>query len=423
MMRKIKISVIGMGYVGLPLAVSLSQFFEVVGFDINDERIGELKEGIDRTNEISSEELTNADSLFLTSQERDLSSSNVYIVTVPTPIDDKNKPDLFPIKSASKLVGSFLSKGDTVIYESTVYPGLTEEVCLPILSNISSLEFNKDFYIGYSPERINPGDKEHTLTNITKVISGSDLQTLDLLEQIYSSIIKAGVHRAESIKVAEMAKVIENTQRDINIALINEVAKICNLVNIDTQSVLKAASTKWNFLQFQPGLVGGHCIGVDPYYLTYKSIELGYQPKVIMSGRELNDSMPRYVSKQINKMLENSNDINFQSKILILGLTFKENCPDTRNTKVIDLVNELLNSGHKVDIYDPWLDKGIQKQYQELNILETIPSNKYNLLALMVPHQDFINMGIEKLRESLLEGGQIYDLKGIFSPTETNGRL
>jgi len=422
-MRKIKISVIGMGYVGLPLAVSLSQFFEVVGFDINDERIGELKEGIDRTNEISSEELTNADSLFLTSQERDLSSSNVYIVTVPTPIDDKNKPDLFPIKSASKLVGSFLSKGDTVIYESTVYPGLTEEVCLPILSNISSLEFNKDFYIGYSPERINPGDKEHTLTNITKVISGSDLQTLDLLEQIYSSIIKAGVHRAESIKVAEMAKVIENTQRDINIALINEVAKICNLVNIDTQSVLKAASTKWNFLQFQPGLVGGHCIGVDPYYLTYKSIELGYQPKVIMSGRELNDSMPRYVSKQINKMLENSNDINFQSKILILGLTFKENCPDTRNTKVIDLVNELLNSGHKVDIYDPWLDKGIQKQYQELNILETIPSNKYNLLALMVPHQDFINMGIEKLRESLLEGGQIYDLKGIFSPTETNGRL
>lgn len=423
MMRKIKISVIGMGYVGLPLAVSLSQFFEVVGFDINDERIGELKEGIDRTNEISSEELTNADSLFLTSQERDLSSSNVYIVTVPTPIDDKNKPDLFPIKSASKLVGSFLSKGDTVIYESTVYPGLTEEVCLPILSNISRLEFNKDFYIGYSPERINPGDKEHTLTNITKVISGSDLQTLDLLEQIYSSIIKAGVHRAESIKVAEMAKVIENTQRDINIALINEVAKICNLVNIDTQSVLKAASTKWNFLQFQPGLVGGHCIGVDPYYLTYKSIELGYIPKVIMSGRELNDSMPRYVSKQINKMLENSNDINFQSKILILGLTFKENCPDTRNTKVIDLVNELLNSGHKVDIYDPWLDKGIQKQYQELNILETIPSNKYNLLALMVPHQDFINMGIEKLRESLLEGGQIYDLKGIFSPTETNGRL
>tara|TARA_B110000008_G_scaffold279675_1_gene327881 strand:- start:5903 stop:7174 length:1272 start_codon:yes stop_codon:yes gene_type:complete len=423
MMRKIKISVIGMGYVGLPLAVSLSQFFEVVGFDINDERIGELKEGIDRTNEISSEELTNADSLFLTSQERDLSSSNVYIVTVPTPIDGKNKPDLFPIKSASKLVGSFLSKGDTVIYESTVYPGLTEEVCLPILSNISRLEFNKDFYIGYSPERINPGDKEHTLTNITKVISGSDLQTLDLLEQIYSSIIQAGVYRAESIKVAEMAKVIENTQRDINIALINEVAKICNLVNIDTQSVLKAASTKWNFLQFQPGLVGGHCIGVDPYYLTHKSKELGYQPKVIMSGRELNDSMPRYVSKQINKMLENSNDINFQSKILILGFTFKENCPDTRNTKIIDLVNELLNSGHKVDIYDPWLDKGIQKQYQELNILETIPSNKYNLLALMVPHQDFINMGTEKLRESLLEGGQIYDLKGIFSPTETNGRL
>ena len=422
-MRKIKISVIGMGYVGLPLAVSLSQFFEVVGFDISDERIAELKEGIDRTNEISSEGLTNADSLILTSQERDISSSNVYIVTVPTPIDDQNKPDLFPIKSASKLVGLFLSKGDTVIYESTVYPGLTEEVCLPILSNISKLKFNKDFFIGYSPERINPGDKEHTLTNITKVISGSDLQTLDLLEQIYSSIIQAGVHRAESIKVAEMAKVIENTQRDINIALINEVAKICNLVNIDTQSVLKAASTKWNFLQFQPGLVGGHCIGVDPYYLTYKSKELGYQPKVIMSGRELNDSMPRYVSKQINKMLENSNDINFQSKILILGLTFKENCPDTRNTKVIDLVNELLNSGHKVDIYDPWLDKGIQKQYQELNILETIPSNKYNLLALMVPHQDFINMGIEKLRESLLEGGQIYDLKGIFSPTKTNGRL
>ncbi|MDA9082149.1 nucleotide sugar dehydrogenase [Gammaproteobacteria bacterium] len=422
-MKKIKISVIGMGYVGLPLAVSLSQFFEVIGFDINDERIAELKEGIDRTKEVSVDELLNANNLLLSSQEEELSSSNVYIVTVPTPIDINKKPDLAPIKSASNLVGSFLLQGDTVIYESTVYPGLTEEVCVPILSKISNLEFNKDFYIGYSPERINPGDKEHTLINITKIISGSDLKTLDLLEHIYSSIVKAGVHRAESIKVAEMAKVIENTQRDINIALINEVAQICNLVNIDTQSVLKAASTKWNFLQFQPGLVGGHCIGVDPYYLTYKSIELGYHPRVIMSGRELNDSMPKYVAKQIDDMLESSTEINSKSKILILGLTFKENCPDTRNTKIIDLVDELLNSGHEVDIYDPWLDNDATKQYPELNILKIIPSKKYNLLALMVPHQDFIDMGIEKLKEYLVDSGQIYDLKGIFSPTETNGRL
>ena len=422
-MDSIKISVIGMGYVGLPLAVSLSHHFQVTGFDINNQRIKELEDGVDRTNEISSQELKNANNLSLSSTENDLLSSNVYIVTVPTPIDDNKAPDLSPIISASNLVGSFLAKGDTVIFESTVYPGLTEEICVPILSSKSNLEFNKDFYIGYSPERINPGDKEHTLTNITKVISGSSIETLDLLDYIYSSIINAGVYRAESIKVAEMAKVIENTQRDINIALINEVAQICNLANIDTQAVLRAAGTKWNFLQFQPGLVGGHCIGVDPYYLTHKAQELGYNPKVIMSGRALNDSMPNYVSKQIHEMLISDSNIFEEAKILILGLTFKENCPDTRNTKVIDLIEELSHLGHKVDVYDPWLNQNATEHYPDLNLIKELPNKAYHLLAVMVPHQEFIDIGIKKLKHSLLDGGQVYDLKGIFDSKETNGSL
>ena len=414
-----KICVIGLGYVGLPLAVEFSKKIPVVGFDINTSRIEDLKDGIDVTNELNADELKQSGNLLLSSNKDDIKNSSCYIVTVPTPIDSDKNPDLSPLISASNLVGEYLQEGDTVIFESTVYPGATEEVCVPILESSSNLEFNKDFFIGYSPERINPGDKEHRLPDIQKVVSGSNLQTLDFVDNLYKLIILAGTHRAESIKVAEAAKVIENTQRDLNIALINELAIIFGHLDIDTESVLRAAETKWNFLPFRPGLVGGHCIGVDPYYLTYKAQQIGYQPEIILSGRKLNDNMSKFVS---NKLLDNLNQKD-SPRILIMGLSFKENCPDIRNSKIIDIYHYLHDSGCKVDIYDPWVSH--KTALNEFGI-EAIPfpeKGVYDGIIIAVGHNEFRNMGCAAVREFGAADHILYDLKYIFKQSEVDLRL
>ena len=414
-----KIVIVGLGYVGLPLAVEFSKKYKTIGLDIFQKRVDELNNGFDRTLEISDKGLKEAlsnDIKFTTSLE-DTKNANIYIVTVPTPIDKYKKPDLTPLIKASESIGKVLKKDDIVIYESTVYPGATEEDCVPVLEKFSGLKFNQDFYCGYSPERINPGDKIHTVTKILKVTSGSTPEIAKKVDDLYKSIITAGTHLAPSIKVAEAAKVIENSQRDINIAFVNELAIIFNKLNIDTNAVLEAAGTKWNFLKFKPGLVGGHCIGIDPYYLTHKAQEIGYNPEIILAGRRLNDNMGIYVANQVIKlMIKRSHKID-NSNILILGITFKENCPDIRNSRVIDVINELKDFGCNIDIYDPWADKDeVKKEYNFL--LNEKLDKKYNAIILAVAHNEFKKLDINNLKE---QNGIVYDIKSILQ--KSDGKL
>ena len=390
-----RIAIIGLGYVGLPLAVEFGKKYETVGIDINQKRIDELKNGYDRTLEVNKEELKCAEKLHYTTCFKDAEDCNIYIVTVPTPINSANRPDLTPVKKSTESIAGILKKGDIVIYESTVYPGVTEEVCVPILEEVSGLKFNQDFFCGYSPERINPGDKERTLTKILKITSGSTPETAQKVDALYRSIITAGTHLAPSIKVAEAAKVIENTQRDVNIALMNELAMIFDAVGIDTKAVLEAAGTKWNFIKLTPGLVGGHCIGVDPYYLTHKAEEMGYKPDLILASRKINNSMGKFISdKTIKLMIESDKKIK-NANILILGLTFKENCPDMRNTKVVDIIEELKDFGCNVDVYDPWVDPQEPKKYYKHGVLEYDPfdsDKKYDAFVLAVAHNQFLSL-------------------------------
>jgi UDP-N-acetyl-D-galactosamine dehydrogenase len=418
-----RIAIIGLGYVGLPLAVEFGKLYNTVGFDINEARISELDKGFDRTNEVEPELLAEAAKLKFSRNIEDLKSSNIYIVTVPTPIDKNKTPDLSPLKSASNMLAKVVSQDDIVIYESTVYPGATEEVCLPIIEEGSGLTFNKDFFAGYSPERINPGDKVHRVVNIIKVTSGSTPAIADKVDALYSSIITAGTYKASSIRVAEAAKVIENTQRDVNIGLINELSLIFNRLGIDTEEVLKAAGTKWNFLPFRPGLVGGHCIGVDPYYLTYKAQEIGYNPEMILAGRRINDSMGEYVVSQIIKlMLEKRIHIN-GAKILMMGLTFKENCPDLRNTRVTDMLDEFSKYGATVDVHDPWVDPEEAQEEYGITIVEQPKTGDYDAIILAVSHNQFVTMGAEKIRTYGKEDHVLFDIKYILSADEVDGRL
>ncbi|MFI1743936.1 nucleotide sugar dehydrogenase [Thalassobellus sediminis] len=424
-MKKDKIAIIGLGYVGLPLARLFATKYAVVGFDINNQRLNELQSGLDVTLEIDKDilkavlKITNNTNkgLFCSSNLEDIEDCNYYIITVPTPVDKNNRPDLTPLFKASKTVGKVLKKGDIVIYESTVYPGATEDECVPVLEKISELIFNKDFYAGYSPERINPGDKEHTVDKILKVTAGSTPETGIKVTNLYASVITAGTYLAPTIKVAEAAKVIENSQRDINIAFVNELAKIFNLMDIDTHAVLEAAGTKWNFLPFKPGLVGGHCIGVDPYYLAQKAQELGYIPEIILAGRRVNDSMGQYVASEVIKLMV-KNDIRIkEAEILILGITFKENCPDVRNTKTIDIINQFQSFGTQVTIYDPWANPKIVKKEYNLNTIQKKPNTKFDAIILSVAHNDFLKENFSSLLKS---NGVLYDIKGVLKDLNCN---
>lgn len=406
-----KLAVIGLGYVGLPLAVEFGKSIPVIGFDINEHRINALKAYIDNTLEITSDQIVASKHLSFSSSLEDIRSKNVFIVTVPTPIDENNTPDLGPLRNASKMLGGLLKQGDIVIYESTVYPGATEEVCVPILESCSKLVLNQDFYVGYSPERINPGDKENTLTKIKKITSGSSTEVAEFIDQLYRSIISAGTYLASSIKVAEAAKVIENTQRDLNIAVINEFAKIFNKLDIDTQEVLDAASTKWNFLPFKPGLVGGHCISVDPYYLTFKAKEVGYQPEVILAGRRINDGMGQYVATQLVKKLSSKKIHIDEARVLILGFTFKGDCPDVRNTKVIEIVNELKSFNMRVDVHDHWASPSEVLQEYGINLIDNLVDDTYDAIIIAVDHSDYKSWGEYKLRNLCKENHILYDLK------------
>ena len=401
-----QIAIIGLGYVGLPLAVEFGKKRKVIGFDINQERIDELKGGYDRTDEVSEEEMAAAAGLSYSSTLQDLQACEYFIVTVPTPIDDHKKPDLRPLENSSAAIGSILKKGDIVIYESTVFPGCTEDVCVPILENKSGLEFNQDFYCGYSPERINPGDKEHRVATIKKVTSGSTPEIADEVDQLYAEIITAGTHKASSIKVAEAAKVIENAQRDLNIAFVNELSKIFHKIGIDTNEVLAAAGTKWNFLPFTPGLVGGHCIGVDPYYLTYKAESLGYTPQVILAGRRINDGMGAYIANRVMKLLTKKGTVQ-NAKILMLGITFKENCPDIRNSRVIDVIDELKDYGVDIEVYDPHADSNEVKQEYNLELVDA-PGTDYSAVVLAVKHKEFDNLDWSSLKN---EHTVVFDVK------------
>ena len=421
--NKLKIAVIGLGYVGLPLAVEFGKQHSVVGFDINASRITALMAGTDHTLEVSNEELAVAIHLRYSSDIQTLKDCNFFIVTVPTPIDSSKQPDLTPLITASKAVGSLLKKDDIVVYESTVYPGATEEVCVPVLEEVSGLILNQDFYAGYSPERINPGDKEHRVTNILKVTAGSTPEIADFVDEVYNLIITAGTHKAPSIRVAEAAKVIENTQRDVNIALINELAVIFNKMGIDTEAVLKAAGTKWNFLPFRPGLVGGHCIGVDPYYLTHKAQAIGHNPEIILAGRRLNDSMGEYVVTQLVKTMIKKRIQIEGAKVLVLGLSFKENCPDVRNTKVIDIVHELQKYNVEIDVHDPWIDANEAKREYSITPISQPLSKQYDGIIIAVAHEQFIKMGIEKIRALGKDSHVIYDLKYLFTKEDTDIRL
>ncbi|MDC4566788.1 Vi polysaccharide biosynthesis UDP-N-acetylglucosamine C-6 dehydrogenase TviB [Acinetobacter baumannii] len=419
----LRIAIIGLGYVGLPLAVEFGKKVPVVGFDIYQKRISELKSGQDHTLEVSPEELIQATQLSYTANLEDLKDCNFFIVTVPTPIDDYKQPDLTPLVKASTSIGKILKKGDIVVYESTVYPGATEEVCIPVLEEVSGLTFNKDFYAGYSPERINPGDKLHRVTNILKITSGSTPEISEFIDEVYNLIIEAGTHKAPSIKVAEAAKVIENTQRDVNIALINELALIFNKLGIDTEDVLKAAGTKWNFLPFRPGLVGGHCIGVDPYYLTHKAQAIGYHPEIILAGRRLNDSMGAYVVTQLVKgMIKKKIQVE-GAKVLVLGLSFKENCPDIRNTKVIDIVKELQEYHMDVDVYDPWIDREETQHEYGITPVKQPTAGQYDAVILAVAHNEFKEMGIEAIRSLGKTSHVLYDLKYVLAQSESDIRL
>jgi len=422
--QEAKIAVIGLGYVGLPLAAEFAKKqFSVIGFDINEGRIAELESGTDSTLELSSDELKEAGNLRYTTDPRGLSECNIYIVTVPTPINKHKQPDLGALISASRLVGGVISPGDIVIYESTVFPGATEERCIPEVEEISGLKFNVDFFAGYSPERINPGDKEHRLPDIKKVTSGSTPDAAEIVDELYGAIINAGTHKASSIRVAEAAKVIENTQRDLNIALINELAIIFNRLGIDTLEVLEAAGTKWNFLPFRPGLVGGHCIGVDPYYLTHKAKEVGYYPEVILAGRRINDGMGAYVTGQLIKKMIRSHINVDGARLLIMGLTFKENCPDLRNTRVTDIIDELKQFGVEVDIHDPWADPEQAKREYNLNLVSELKPDSYDAIIMAVAHDQYREMGASAVRELGRADHLIYDLKNIFDPTEVEFRL
>ena len=418
-----RIAVIGLGYVGLPLAVEFGKRYLTTGFDINRSRIAALISGHDSTLEVDTAALESAAHLSYTTDVDKLKTCNIYIVTIPTPIDIHKRPDLSPLEKASETVGKVLSKDDIVIYESTVYPGATEEVCVPILEKHSGLTFNKNFYCGYSPERINPGDKEHRVTTIKKVTSGSTLEIADKVDALYRSIITAGTHKASSIKVAEAAKVIENTQRDINIALINELAMIFRRLGIDTEEVLKAAGSKWNFLPFRPGLVGGHCIGVDPYYLTHKAMKVGYYPEIILTGRKLNDSMGKYVANEIINLMTKKRIQVVDSNILVMGLTFKEDCPDIRNTGVVDVVQELSGFHCNIDVYDPWIDKEESIREYGITPVEQPEPGKYDAVIIAVAHHQFKAMGITAIRALGKKNHVLYDIKYIFPAEKVDGRL
>lgn len=420
---QLKIAIIGLGYVGLPLAVEFGKKRAVVGFDINQPRIAALQAGHDSTLEVSDEELAQAAQLSYTSNLDDLKSCNVFIVTVPTPIDDFKRPDLTPLIKASETIGQVLKKGDIVIYESTVYPGATEEDCVPVLERVSGLVFNQDFYAGYSPERINPGDKEHRVTNIKKVTAGSTPEIADIVDALYNEIITVGTHKAKSIRVAEAAKVIENTQRDVNIALINELALIFNKMGIDTEAVLEAAGTKWNFLPFRPGLVGGHCIGVDPYYLTHKAQSIGYHPEIILAGRRINDSMGQYVVSQLVKAMMKKRIQVQGARVLVMGLAFKENCPDLRNTRIVDIVTELKDYGVQADVFDPWVEaKDAQREYAITPIAQPEAAT-YDAIVLAVGHQQFKEMGAAEIRALGKSEHILYDLKYLLPAEESDLRL
>ncbi len=421
--NNLRIGVVGLGYVGLPLAVEFGKFYDTVGFDINAARVAELEAGTDATLETTPEELASAVELRFTTEVQQIADRNFYVVTVPTPIGDSNRPLLTPLRKASETLSSVISHGDIVVYESTVYPGATEEFCVPILEEGSGLKMNEHFFVGYSPERINPGDKEHRLPSILKVTSGSTPEAADFIDEVYQSIITAGTHKATSIKVAEAAKVIENTQRDVNIALVNELAMIFDKVGIDTEEVLEAAGTKWNFLPFRPGLVGGHCIGVDPYYLTYKAEQLGHHPQMILAGRRINDNMSQYVCSQIiKKMLEKSIQPN-HSKALVLGLTFKENCPDVRNTKVVDIVSEMSSYGAEVDVWDPWVNKEEASHEYGLDLIEEPAQGAYDVIIVAVAHDEFKALGAEGIRNFGKDVAVLYDIKYVLPPDAVDDRL
>ncbi len=424
-LANIKLAVIGLGYVGLPLAVEFGKKRTVVGFDINQKRISELNSGVDYTLEVSALELKEANQLIFTDKLADLRESNCFVVTVPTPIDEHKNPDLTPLILASETVGKILKAGDIVIYESTVYPGCTEEICIPVLEKYSGLKFNQDFFVGYSPERINPGDKEHRVSTIKKVTSGSTSQVADLVDELYNQIVVVGTHKAQSIKVAEAAKVIENTQRDLNIALINEFAIIFNKLDIDTEAVLEAAGSKWNFFPFRPGLVGGHCIGVDPYYLTHKAEAIGYHPQIILAGRRLNDSMGGYIVAQLVKAMTKKRIHVDGAKVLVMGLAFKENCPDLRNTRVIDIVNELKEYNCEVDVFDPWVDvKEAEHEYGITPIERaSLQPSTYDGIILAVGHSEFKEMGSERIRALGKASHILYDIKYLVDSTESDLRL
>lgn len=422
-LNNINIGVIGLGYVGLPLAVEFSKKFTVIGFDTNIDRINELKNFKDSTLELDESELKKAEFLEFSSEVNDLSDCNFYIVTVPTPITISKQPDLNPLIQASKTIALVLSKGDIVIYESTVFPGATEEVCVPVLEKHSGLIFNEDFYCGYSPERINPGDKDHTIRTIKKVTSGSTPDVATVVDNLYKEIITAGTHKASSIKVAEAAKVIENTQRDVNIALINELSLIFNKLDIDTESVLEAAGTKWNFLPFKPGLVGGHCIGVDPYYLTHKALEVGYTPEMILAGRKLNDDMGSVVVDQVSKLMNNKGINVINANVLIMGLTFKENCPDIRNTRVIDLVKEFKNFNCDVDVYDPWVNKAQAMDEYNIKLIDQPAIGKYDVIILAVAHDVIKDFSLKKIKALGKTNHVLYDVKYLLGPNDVDGRL
>jgi UDP-N-acetyl-D-galactosamine dehydrogenase len=422
-LRKCRIGVVGLGYVGLPLAVEFGKHFETIGFDVNPQRIAQLRKGRDNTLEVSRAELRAAERLTFTTDLQRLRRCRVFLVTVPTPIDGYKRPDLTPLVRASESVGAVLSKGSVVIYESTVYPGCTEEVCVPILERVSGLKFNRDFFAGYSPERINPGDKEHRLTTIRKVTSGSTPEIADFVDQLYGIIVTAGTHKTSSIRVAEAAKVIENTQRDVNIALINELALIFNRLGIDTEEVLNAAGSKWNFLPFRPGLVGGHCIGVDPYYLTHKAQEIGYHPEMILAGRRLNDNMALHVAAQITRLMAARRIHVKGARVLVLGITFKENCPDIRNSKVADVVRELDKQGALVEVFDPWASAAECRHEYGLALVRELKPGRYDAAVIAVAHREFRELGAKGVRRLCRRKHVVYDIKHVFPAAAVDARL